>query len=457
MKKMKLSAVALAAAFAFAAVPAMETEMVNTNGNAGTDKTVISFSRHAFAQGNGVDYQVGLHYVPLVTRTERFVESDDKGELLRARWTGIRVTGPVPFEPNINKALDAYTAKESKQFDKSCKEMARDARRDHSERAKYGADFFPAFENNSDIYVRRADSLVVSLLEFGSSYMGGAHGMHGVTGKNFDTYTGKEMQLADIFTSQTAMTDAIKQQLMFDYPKASFRENNGASMREMVDKLAKDGHLSWTMDPRGVTFYFNPYIIGSYAEGIFTTTLLYSERPEIFKHDQYTQAITWRGPDMYCMEIPSYLPVRLSDSPRGDRLAVMNDREELLIDYCGEQLRDKFNAQKIRTTFVSIPLGEARIGRRYLYVDYEKENGQRGLRVYALGVSAPFFVGEVAMTRFISDKVGNNGEDWYVMTNPSQFYMTAMPGSGFKVVGRMTCRVGENGLPEVYEAEGAQG
>ncbi|MBP3812237.1 MAG: hypothetical protein J6E49_03900, partial [Acidaminococcaceae bacterium] len=97
MKKMKLSAVALAAAFAFAAVPAMETEMVNTNGNAGTDKTVISFSRPAFAQGNGVDYQVGLHYVPLVTRTERFVESDDKGELLRARWTGIRVTGPVPF------------------------------------------------------------------------------------------------------------------------------------------------------------------------------------------------------------------------------------------------------------------------------------------------------------------------------------------------------------------------
>ena len=160
---------------------------------------------------------------------------------------------------------------------------------------------------------------------------------------------------------------------------------------------------------------------------------------------------------MYCMEIPSYLPVRLSDSPRGDRLAVMNDREELLIDYCGEQLRDKFNAQKIRTTFVSIPLGEAKIGRRYLYVDYEKENGQRGLRVYALGVSAPFFVGEVAMTRFISDKVGNNGEDWYVMTNPSQFYMTAMPGSGFKVGGRITCRVGENGLPEVYEAEGAQG
>ena len=449
MNKMKRSVVALAAAFAFAAVPAFETEMVNANGSA--EESVVSFSRPAFAQGHGVDYMVGLHYIPLVTRTERVVDSDAKGDLLRARWTGIRVTGPVPFEPNINKALDDYTAKESKQFDKTRKEMLRDARLDHSERAKYGADFFPAFESNSDIYVRRADSLVVSLLEFGSSYMGGAHGMYGFTGKTFDTYTGKEMQLTDVFTSQTAMTDAIKQQLMFDYPKASFQESNGASMRNMVDQLAKEGHLFWTMDPRGVTFYFNPYILGSYAEGIFTTTLLYSERPDIFKHDQYTEAITWRGPHAYCMEIPGYLPVRLSDSPRGDRLSVANDREELLIDYCGEQLKDKFNAKNIRATLVSMPEGE-----RYLYVDYQKEDWKHAVRVYALG-NEPVFVGEYAMTRFVSDMVGKNGSDWYVMTDPQEFYMTAMPDSGYAPWTKLTCRVGANGAPEVYEVKGGKG
>ncbi|MBQ9284323.1 MAG: DUF3298 domain-containing protein [Acidaminococcaceae bacterium] len=455
MKKAKFLAAALAATFAFTVAPILDTGISNISDSGNSGLLDFGWSHSAFAQGNGVDYQVGLHHIPLVTRTEHFVESDDKGELLRARWTGIRVTGPVPFEPNINKALDAYTANESKQFDKSCKEMVRDARLDHSERAKYGADFFPAFENSSDIYVRRADSLVVSMLEFVSSYMGGAHGMYGVIGKSFDTYTGKEMQLTDIFTSPTAMTSAIKQQLMFDYPNASFRENNGASMRQTVDQMAKDGHLIWTMDPRGVTFYFNPYIIGSYAEGIYTTTLLYSERPEIFKHDQYTQAITWRGPHAYCMEIPGYLPVRLSDSPRGDRLAVMPDWEELTIDYCGEQLKDKFKARKIRATFVSNQLDEKE--QRFLYVDCEKENGQHALRVYALGNSAPVFVGEYAMSRFISDMVGQNGEDWYVMTNPQAFYMTAMPGSGYTPGTRLTCRVGEDGAPQVYEVEGAKG
>ena len=452
MKKMKILAVALTAMFTFADAPAFETGVTGTKGVPGVySGTGISFSRPAFAEGNGVDYQLGLHYIPLVTRTEHRVDSDEKGELLRARWTGIRVTGPVPFEPNINKALDAYTAKEDKQFAESYRKMLSDAKADHSERAKYGATFFPAFEDNRDIYVRRADSLVVSLLEFGSSYMGGAHGMYGFTGKTFDTYTGKEMQLTDVFTSPTAMTNAIKQQLMFDYPKASFQGNNGASMREMVDQLAKEGHLFWTMDPRGVTFYFNPYILGSYAEGVFTTTLLYSERPDIFKHDQYTQAISRRGPKAYCMEIPSYLPVRLSDSPRGDRLSVMNDPAELLIDYCGEQLKDKFNAKQIRATLVSMPEGE-----RYLYVDYPKEDWKHAVRVYALG-NEPVFVGEYAMTRFISDMVGNNGSDWYVMTNPQAFYMTAMPGSGYAPWTRLTCRVGANGAPEVYEVEGGKG
>ena len=423
MQKVKMLSIALAAAFAFAVAPVCDTGVTPDISNLG-------WSRPAFAEGNGVDYQVDLHYIPLMMRTEHYDVSDEKGDLLHSRWTGIRVTGPVPFEPNINKALDAYTAKGEKQFAASSKKMVSDAKLDHSERAKYGATFFPAFEDNSDIYVRRADSLVVSLLEFGSSYMGGAHGMYGVTGKTFNTYTGREMQLTDVFTSQTAMTDAIKQQLMFDYPKASFQGNNGASMRNMVDQLAKEGHLFWTMDPRGVTFYFNPYILGSYAEGIFTTTLLYSERPQIFKHNEYTKAIEWRGPKGYCMEIPSYLPVRLSDSPRGDRLSVMNDPEELLIDYCGEQMKDKFNAKNIRW--------------------------KHAVRVYALG-NEPVFVGEYAMTRFVSDMVGKNGSDWYVMTNPQEFYMTAMPGSGYAPWTKLTCRVGANGAPEVYEVKGGKG
>ena len=114
MKKAKFLAAALAATFAFTVAPILDTGIAGVLDFSVGNVLDFGWSRAAFAQGNGVDYQVGLHHIPLVTRTEHFVESGDKGELLRARWTGIRVTGPVPFEPNINKALDAYTANESK-------------------------------------------------------------------------------------------------------------------------------------------------------------------------------------------------------------------------------------------------------------------------------------------------------------------------------------------------------
>jgi hypothetical protein len=43
------------------------------------------------------------------------------------------------------------------------------------------------------------------------------------------------------------------------------------------------------------------------------------------------------------------------------------------------------------------------------------------------------------------------------MTNPQEFYMTAMPDSGYAPWTKLTCRVGANGAPEVYEVKGGKG
>ena len=98
MQKVKMLSIALAAAFTFAVAPVCDTGVTPDISNLG-------WSRSAFAEGNGVDYQIDLHYIPLMMRTEHYDVSDEKGDLLHSRWTGIRVTGPVPFEPNINKCV----------------------------------------------------------------------------------------------------------------------------------------------------------------------------------------------------------------------------------------------------------------------------------------------------------------------------------------------------------------
>ena len=58
MKKAKFLAAALAATFAFTVAPILDS--------GSTDVLDFSCSRSAFAQGNGVAYQVGLHHIPLV-------------------------------------------------------------------------------------------------------------------------------------------------------------------------------------------------------------------------------------------------------------------------------------------------------------------------------------------------------------------------------------------------------
>ena len=79
-------------------------------------------------------------------------------------------------------------------------EMTSDAAQERASRKADGGTFYGPFERTRDIFVRRADSRVVSLLELGSSYTGGVHGSYGSGGTNFDARTGKQLALSDVTT-----------------------------------------------------------------------------------------------------------------------------------------------------------------------------------------------------------------------------------------------------------------
>ena len=81
MQKVRMLSIALAAAFTFAVAPVCDTGVMPDISNLG-------WSRSAFAEGNGVDYQIDLHYIPLMMRTEHYDVSDEKGDLLHSRSPG---------------------------------------------------------------------------------------------------------------------------------------------------------------------------------------------------------------------------------------------------------------------------------------------------------------------------------------------------------------------------------
>ena len=386
--------------------------------------------------------------VQLAVGGHTILDSDAKNDLLISSHTIVSLVGSgkdLGVE-GLQKALWDYSDKAIQLHQDIRTKMIPQAMEDRDERLKGGGTFFPTFESKHDVYIRRADTLATSLLEYSSSYEGGAHGMYGVWGRNFDSKTGKELELMDVFKDANILIGAIETQLRRDYPKASFIE--GTLMEEMVEKMVLDCSITWTLDPTGVSFYFNPYLIGSYSEGIFTTTILFDEYPNLFK-EKYC-----RMPVSYCMELRPFLPVRtLFADGSGTAVKIGSTDSGLLVMANGSELADSGEAYMSRPVLVSLA-----DGRRYVYVDtLEAGDICQRTRVYDITTGRPVVVpmqewltrrGEIPenFAQLKDDK--DLDEIFYVMSNPENFSMTKLDESTGKA-NQCYCSVGPNGAPVI--------
>ena len=372
-----------------------------------------------------------IQYLPLTKRTRYFADGDQSGPLFVSHWTSVDFTGRAGIYGDIATALADNTKKEMLNADAARAEMTSDAAHERAMRKADGGTFYGPFERTRDIFVRRADSRVVSLLESGSSYTGGVHGSYGSGGTNFDARTGKKLALSDVCPNTEGLIAAIIAQMGFDYPDASFMQNGSTLMQDMVRQMVSDGSIPWTLDARGVSFYFNPYLIASYAEGIFTTTILFSEHPELFAGDYGV------GPAAYAMELQPYLVTRLSDSPRDHRLMVSNGYKELVITFGGMNISDPVSVEDVHPVVVGLA-----DGRHYLYVDCLQE-GRRVIRVYDLNMPEPACIGVQPMTLLASPVDRDDDKEWYVMADPMDFTATSTENGA-----PVRCRVGSDGRIE---------
>ncbi len=450
MKKEKLLAAVLAATCAFTFAPAFDTGIVETG-----------LARPAFAQAkDAANQNASLHSLPLVTNAHFYSDWDGPFEMLRSHWTDIGFYGNAKApEQKVAKALADFSRKKSDDFGRMRKLMFTDSKADWHQRVKDSSPYYGPYWFTGDILVHRADSAAVSFLEDNSLYSGGTHGSSVLVAKNYDVRTGKELQLSDVFVNKYTLAEAIKKRLKEDYPGASFMEDGEAAADEAVDRMIKEDSLVWTLEPHGVTFWFNPYLLGgTYADEMFVTTLFFSETPELFKKNEGTGAFAWRALERYCMDIRLYTAIRVSDKP-GEKLTVGRDNDGIQIEFRGDEYRSELELRNsdFRPVFVNCS-----DGRKYLYVDYEEPASKYSamgyrLYVYDLNGASPRFVGVYPMTRLASPLKDTAKRSWYVMSDPEDFYMTATMDSDLAPGRRLRCRVGQDGAPEVCEVEGAKG
>ncbi len=436
MKKLRMTALAVMAAFSLGAglpVPNLPT--------------VAPF---AFCQAAS-HIDESIRPVHLAVHNHRMTDADEEGELLRSSEIMVVVTGSAYAEglEELQKALWAYNKEAAEQGVKFREKLVIQAKQDRAERKAAGATVFPAYEDMNDVFIRRADTLAVSFLNTNYNYVGGVHGLFGVSGRNFDSKTGRKLSLSDVCTDLPELAGVIKEQLCREYPEASF-VGNGA---ETVDYLMGVGNIPWTLDPTGVTFYFNPYVIGSHSEGIFATTVLFDEHPELFA-ERYC-----REPKAYCMEFRPYIPVRASFA-NGDsaQVRVFSSDGGQRISLNGAILDDWGETRDQRPVLVSLA-----DGRRYLYVDgIDAGDAWERTTVYDINGAAPVRVpmkqqltrrgdvdedfAEAERGQVIINEKRDKG--FSILADPENFYMTLLDEKTGKAK-LCQCRVGDDGTPEI--------
>ena len=133
--------------------------------------------------------------------------------------------------------------------------------------------------------IRRADAQAVSFVNAWSEYAGGIHESYGYAVHNFDTSTGAEITLESLLTDEGAasLNSRLGAELDALYPDIAASPEIAPSA--MIADYAADDY-AFSIEPDGVTFWFNPYQIASYADGLLTAKLYFDRDADIL-NDAY--------------------------------------------------------------------------------------------------------------------------------------------------------------------------
>ena len=164
------------------------------------------------------------------------------------------------------------------------------------------------FYSDTKLTIKRADSTAVSFLERRESYMGGAHPNVWYETRTIDSATGTILDINDILNDpaslpgilaplveETAGTD----QLIVDSVEQVIRDE--------MDPQKEDYKLDYTLSYDGITFWFSPYEMTSYAAGDVVVKLPYAEYPDLVK-EEYAAV-----PENYFLPVSEYEQVLLPD------------------------------------------------------------------------------------------------------------------------------------------------
>ncbi|MBR5047662.1 MAG: DUF3298 domain-containing protein, partial [Eubacterium sp.] len=324
--------------------------------------------------------------------------------------------------PELSSALDQYMTNFTSSVKKEIEEYSASFKEDPS-MLEYSPKGYVTEDN---YYVRRADRSVLSILSFNYTYSGGVHGYYGFGSLNLDASTGQSLTLADVIADTDLLGQRIKEELLAKYGKDTFFDE----MEETIDQEISgdaDYELTWSLDPQGISFYFNPYEIGPYASGVQTVILLYDKETGLFT-DNYRPE---KGG--YICGMPSgpdcYLDVDGDNEPDRLRILCSQDEESESITGITVEIDDqKLTFEDFECYEIEPKVVFASNGKVYLYLWRKMDNDYVSMHVFDLSDGIPISIGNMNLAEVYhySEEEGADFSAYKdVLTDPSNMVLSS--------------------------------
>lgn len=305
--------------------------------------------------------------------------------------------------------------------------------------------------DETEAKVLRADSTVVSLVYLWSDYSGGAHPNYAYFGENYDTRTGELLKISDVVKDTDRLLALADEKIKALYPDSA---EYLLSTMDFFEGNNVDEYSGWTVENEGVTLYFSPYGLGSFADGAQVVTVYFDEEPELFEEKYLETAET------YAFPFTREWPVLLDTFGNGKR-------EEVSIEYDYVDEYSFYPVIKAGNRSVRLDLSvfdtESYVvranGQYYLYLLNSVENDYSILYTVDLktmeavsleDAAAGWLTTEPGMETSFYESDENGSRNMQVepgFTDPSFFYMASHAEMFSTTTGVRTYHAGTDGVP----------
>ena len=279
--------------------------------------------------------------------------------------------------PRLAKSLEALNEERTNISEKTAKELFEYALEQYNYYYEDGGEPM-VFTANQKYVLQRADNVILSLRSDYDEFSGGLHPNYGSGGYNYDTVTGKELLITDVMTDISNLPAILAEKIKAnDESEGEFFEGLEETLSEYTAE-----QFNWTVGYQGITFYFSPYEIASYAAGLITATVYFDEYPGLF-NKKYTVV-----PDSYACELPEWNDVEFDMNPDDDKKDMISLELSYFDEGAYEEIRISLNGKEYITDGVELLGAEYYLvnmnGKYFVYVVTQEFNDYSKLIVYDL-------------------------------------------------------------------------